>query len=281
MIHDIRPEVLEEVEDCIRQVKTFQAAQGRRIHKAIKRSRKGGEQVEALKQIFPTLPDDFLALYHHHNGAEPGASLSMWEWSVFLEFEWSSADLLVRRNKIMRLDKDNPLVDRFDTFHSPEGQSLQLDPGAEKGGAVPMLMTLGTLSRNAYIAFESTLALLRSVCAVQQAGILHYVKKGQRIHHRDGTPREIHDIYYDAKELWDVIQPFNSRADYWPALLKGALEWDEIEVELPQNGILNLDPEVRRLIVGTPEEYQQATEEEMRQAGFTEDEIRRARDAED
>lgn len=279
---DVRPEILEEVEDCVQRIKTFQAAQGRRIHKAIKRSRKAREAFAQLEQFELPLPEDFRALYYNYNGAPPGNTLAMWEWSVFFEFEWSTLDSLVRANKIMRLDKTNPLTDRLDTFHSAEGQSLQLDPGDTGADAsVPMLMTLGSLSRNSYIAFDSTLAMLRSVCAAQDAGVLHYVGEGEHIVNPDGGLRETDDIYYDVKELWDVIRPFNPRADYWPALIAGTIEWDEIEVTLPADGVLNLDPEVRRLIVGDPKDYQDAAEREMREAGLSEEAIRRARKAED
>lgn len=263
----IRPELVEEVDDCINKIKSFQADKRRRISKSVKRVRNNKHLLQ-LEQFAPSLPEDFLALYFHYNGAQPGASLSMWEWSVFLEFEWCPIDVLIGRNKVIRMDSLNPLEDRFDTFHSAEGTALQLDLSVKPGEGVPLLMTLGTLSRNAYIAFDTTLAMLRSLCAVQEAGIIRYVEKGQQVKKANGAQRELNDIYYDVKELWDVIRPFNSRADYWPALIDGRLKWDEIAVEIPENGLLNLNPEVAQLIVGDPEEYHQAAEEEMRQAGI-------------
>lgn len=269
---NFRPELVEEVEDCIHKIKSFQVDKGRRISKSVKRVRNNSKNLIQLEQCAPSLPEDFLALYFHYNGAQPSASLSMWEWSIFLEFEWCPIDVLVGRNKIMRMDSINPLVDRFDTFHSPEGLALQLDLSAKPGDDVPLLMTLGSLSRNAYIAFDSTLAMLRSVCAVQDAGIVRYVEKGQRVSKANGVQRELNDIYYDVKELWDVIHPFNSQAQYWPALIDASLEWDEIEVEIPENGILNLSPEVREFIVGDPEGYHQTAEEEMRKAGISDPE---------
>ena len=275
-MQDIRPEILEEVESCILRTSAFLEAQGRRIHKYIKRSRKGRKGLSDLEQFGLPIPEDFRALYHNYDGADAGSAISMWEWSVFLDFEWSRMAELVTGNKIMRLAKQNPLTGRLHAFRTARALCLQLDPGAEQGGEVPLLMTLGTLSRNSYAAFDSTLAMLRSVCAVQEAGILRYEEADTA----PGSLRDSNEVYYDVKELWDVIRPFNPRADYWPAMIEGTLVWDEIEVELPRSGVLDLDPEVRRLIVGDPEAYREAAEEEMREAGLSEEAIRRARSVE-
>jgi hypothetical protein len=244
---DISPEILEEVEDCIRRVKAFQEIQGRRIHKHIKRSRKGREGLPELGQFGLPIPEDFRALYHNHNGI-PSLLMPMWEQTVFLEFEWHQIHLLVDGNRIMRLEKLNPIAGRLNVFSATSALRLQLDPGAEKDGAVPLVMTLGSLSRNHYIGFDSTLAMLRSVCAAQDAGILRYRRE------REGM-KERGEIEYDPKELWDVIRPFNPRADYWPALIAGAVDWNRIDYELPASGILKMDPEVSRLIFGKPEDY--------------------------
>ncbi|HEY4252159.1 MAG TPA: hypothetical protein VGM87_13185 [Roseomonas sp.] len=244
---DVRPEILEEVEDCLRQVQAFQQARGRRIHGLIKRSRKGRAGLAALAQFGLPVAEDVRALYHNYNGIK-FAMMPVWEQTVFLEFMWPQIDALVIANRVMRLEKENPLAGRLNLFGGTNALNLQLDPGAAQDGAVPLLMTLGTLSRRHYIGFDSTLAMLRSVCAAQDAGILRYRTQ------RDGA-REPNEIEYDPQELWDVIRPFNPRADYWPALIAGTIDWDAIEVVLPSNGILDLDPEVSRLIAGDPEDY--------------------------
>lgn len=272
-MRNIRPEVLEEVEDCIRRVKTFQEAQRRKVHKLFKRSRMGREGIAELAQFNLPVPDDFRTLYHNYNGTKASGVFSMWEQTVFLDFNWWEIQLLVRSNKIRRLDKDNPLVGRLLAFQATTGLQLELASDMEKHGAVPLLMTLGPLSRKSFIAFDSTLAMLRSVCAAQDAGILHYESQNDV----PGEGREPGEIYYDLKELWDVIRPFNPRADYWLTMIEGPIDWEEIEVELPKDGILHLDPEVRRLIVGDPKVFHDAAEDEMRKAGFSEDQIRRAR----
>lgn len=244
---DIRPEILEEVEDSIRRVKAFQEAQGRRIHRHIKRSRKGREGLSELEQFGLPIPEDFRALYHNHNGI-PSLMMPMWEQTVFLDFEWHQIHLLVDGNKIMRLETLNPLVGRLNVFSATSALRLQLDPYAEKDGAVPLVMTLGSLSRNHYIGFDSTLAMLRSVCAAQDAGILRYRTEREGVKERD-------EIEYDPKVLWDVIRPFNPRADYWPHLIAGTLDWDRVDHEIPAGGVIKMDPEVSRLIFGKPEDY--------------------------
>ena len=75
---DIAPEILEEVEDCIRRIKEFQEANGRRIHKRITRSRKGREGIEDLQSLGLAVPDDFRALYFNYNGSKLSNMLSMW-----------------------------------------------------------------------------------------------------------------------------------------------------------------------------------------------------------
>jgi|GEM_PF-4535360 len=162
----------------------------------------------------------------------------------------------------MRIDNANEMVfDRVDTFRSTDGRSLQLDIFNKRDGNIPLLMTLGSLSRNAYIAFDSTLAMLRSICAAQDAGVLKYVENVQNSINSNGTSRELNELYYDVEVLWEVLRPLNLKADYWPALIDGSLEWDEFEVLLPENGILNLDPRVHKLIVGIPEDYLMDEEE--------------------
>jgi hypothetical protein len=242
---DISPEILEEVEACIQKIKVFQQGHDRRISKFIKKRRKGHDRIDALEEFGLVIPEDFRALYYNYDGVTPGGSLSWWEWGVFFEFYWSPIDFLVSANKIMRLEKQNPLTDRLDAFEAPSAKALQLAPKLEKDGKIPLVMTLGTLSRNAYIAFDSTLDMLRSVCAAQDAGILTFEEEGN-----SDSDRNRHETYYDLKELWDVIHHFNTRANYWSKAIADELDWDRIHVELPKNGVIKLDPEVNKIILG-------------------------------
>ncbi|MBR0643737.1 hypothetical protein [Plastoroseomonas hellenica] len=261
---DIHPDILEEVEDCIRRVKAFQEAQGRRIHRDIKRSRKGREGLAELAALGLTLPEDFRALYHNHNGIR-FKIVSQWEQNVLLDYYWPQIDQTVLSCKIQQVKKrrgDGVSGDRLEVLRGIPGTPfLDLDFDAVRDGAMPLLMNWGRISRRNYIGFDSTLAMLRSVCAAQDAGILRYRTE------REGD-RERSEIDYDPRALWDVIRPFNPRADYWPALIAGTLDWDMIELP-PSNGIIPRDPEIDRLIWGEPGEYQRKWEEDRQRRSAT------------
>ena len=246
---EIRAEILEEVEDCIRKIKTYHKTHKRRIHSSIRKAPKVENRLEELEQFNVAIPDDFRALYLNYDGTKP-RGLSKWELSVFLQFYWKPTDWLVSTNKIIRIESDNPSLGYLSAFSSFRALTLNVDPSQEKDGEVPLLATLGSLSRNGYLAFDSTLAMLRSVCAAQDADILRYESE------RNITAnREVDEIYYDPKELWDVIKPFNKRAEYWTALIKNKVQWDKIEYELPTNGIIKLNPEVNKLVFGDAKDY--------------------------
>lgn len=266
---DIRPEILEEVEACLARIKEFLEAQGRRIHRSIKRSRKGRKGLAALEQFGLPVPEDFRALYHNHDGI-PLLMFPEWQQGVFLDFHWSPMESVVRGNKIMRLEPVNPLVGRLQAFLNTRGLRMQLDPGAAADGQVPLLMTVGTLSRRNYIAYDSTLAMLRSVCAAQDAGVVRFRDKA------DPARRE-GEVVFDPREFWEVIRPFNPRADYWPALVQGCVDFDKIEYTPPKDGFIVSSPEMREAMGIDKEKIYREVERAMRRAGMSEEEIIRAR----
>jgi len=92
--------------------------------------------------------------------------------------------------------------------------------------------------------------MLRSVCAAQDAGVLRYAP--DRIAHFPpfGRGVEKDEILFDPKDLWEVIRAFNGRAEYWALLAQGPIDWQKIAYELPKDGRLQLDPEVRAIILG-------------------------------
>jgi hypothetical protein len=222
-----------------------------------------------LEQFGLPIPEDFRALYHNHDGI-PLLMFPEWQQGVFLDFRWLPMEGLVRGNKIMRLASVNPLAGRLHAFMNTRGLSLQLDPGAAAGGQTPLLMTLGTLSRRHYIAYDSTLAMLRSVCAAQDAGVVRFRDKADP-ERREG------EVFFDPREFWDVVRPFNTRADYWPALVQGCVDFDEIAVAPPENGTLPMSPAMRELMAVDKEKIHREVERAMRRAGMTEEEIVRAR----
>lgn len=240
----IRTEILEEVEDCIVKIKTFQKNNQRRIHSTIKRIPNDINRLSELEQFNIDIPGDFRALYCHYDGTKQ-SGFSFWELSVFMQFYWRPVEWLVRTNKIIRIESKNPNLSYLSVFPSCHALTLNLDPSYKKEGEVPLIVSLGSISKNGYIAFDSTLAMLRSVCAAQAAGILHY--EAER---NDAANREKNEIYYDPKELWDVIKTFNKHAEYWPALIDNKVKWDEIDTSLPTNGVIHLDSEVKKLILG-------------------------------
>ena len=267
---EICQEIQEEVEACITKVKEFQKTKGRRVAKSIKRSQKGFEGLRELEQFGIDLPQDFRALYHHYNGVEAN-NLSLWESSVFLNFDWLSSQVLVRDNKIKRVDV-NPLTDMLYVFGSPL-YCLFLGSSQDKTTERPLMISKHPLSRNFYIAFDSTLAFLRSVCAAQEADIL-------KVHseHKPTNDKEPGEVYYDKKELWDVIKTYNpGSSEYWLAEINNSIEWDEIHIDIPGNGILDLNSELTDIIVGDVSDYQVLAEREMKKSSLAEKEMTKTR----
>lgn len=268
---EIRPEILEEVEACLAKIKAFLEAKGRRIHRSIRRSRKGRKGLPELEQFGLPVPEDFRALYHNHDGI-PLLMFPQWQQGVFLDFHWYPMEMLVKVNKIRRLETCNPLVGRLDAFFGARAFCLELDPGAALDGQIPLLMTKGTLSRRNYLAYDSTLAMLRSVCAAQDAGIVRFRDAADPVR-REG------EVFFDPREFWDVIRPFNKRAEYWPALIEGSVDFDKIHVELPKNGLIETSPEMRKLLAIDKEKIDREVDRAMRRAGIAEEEIARDRKA--
>ena len=250
---EIEPEILEEVEDCIRQIRAFHEAQGRRIFKRIARSRKGREGIKDLETLGLPVPEDFRALYYNYNGTKPSSMLSMWETNVFLQFDWYEIDLVVKLNRVARIRDVNPVHNRLEVFHSSGMLSMDLRPGSLDASPTPLLMRAGVLARNSFIAFDSTLAMLRSVCAAQDAGILSYNKGFVPALESGEQPIQPNQILYDVQELWDVIQPFNPRADYWLKAIEGSIDWNETSVERPpEPWKVQVGAEAARIMFGDP-----------------------------
>ena len=248
---DIKPEILEEVEDCIRRIKVFHEAQGRRIHKRIVRTRKGREGIADLEALGLLVPDDFQALYFNYNGTKPSTTLSMWETNIFIEFDWYPIDLIVKLNKVARIRETNPIHDRLEVFHSSDRLSMDLHPELTQGNQTPLLIRAGILGRNSFIGFDSTLAMLRSVCAAQDAGILRYSQAFIPAPEPGGRPIQPNQVLYDLQELWDVILPFNPRADYWPKAIEGSIDWDEVETgSSPKPSRVEMSPEAAQIMFG-------------------------------
>ena len=240
----------EEIEDCIARIAAFQKASGRRVAKLIKKSRKGRDGLATLAGFGLPIPEDFTALYDHFDGITASARLSLWETTVFLDAFWPESAMLVSSNKIARLEKHFAAERKIRAFLTTHGVSYDLFPDLAQEGVVPLVANLGPLSQRSFIAFDSTLAMLRSVCAAQDAGVLRYAP--DRIAHFSpfGRGVEKDEILFDPKELWEVIRAHNGRAEYWALLAQGPIDWQKIAYELPKDGRLQLDPEVRAIVLG-------------------------------
>src|SRR6266481_1275227 len=192
------------------------------------------------------IPEDFAALYDHFDGITASARLSFWETTVFLDAFWPESAMLVSSNKIARLEKHSAAERKIRAFLTTQGVSYDLFPDLAQEGVVPLVANLGPLSQRSFIAFDSTLAMLRSVCAAQDAGVLRYAP--DRIAHFApfGRGVEKDEILFDPKDLWEVIRAFNGRAEYWALLAQGPIDWQKIAYELPKDGRLQLDRKCAR-----------------------------------
>jgi hypothetical protein len=199
----------------------FQKASGRRVAKLIKKSRKGREGLATLAGFGLPIPEDFAALYDHFDGITASARLSFWETTVFLDAFWPESAMLVSSNKIARLEKHFAAERKIRAFLTTHGVSYDLFPDLAQKGVVPLVANLGPLSQRSFIAFDSTLAMLRSVCAAQDAGVLRFAP--DRVAHFPAFGRGVEkdEIVFDPKDLWEVIRAFNARAEYWALLAEG------------------------------------------------------------
>ena len=221
------------MENCLCRIADFHEANGRAIAKHIrKRTRKGRGELEALAQFGLPLPEDLRALYWNHNGTAQGVSIPMSATGVCLEFRSLPARSLVGINKIARVRKEVPVHDRLHVFSGAKALGLELSPKQSVGNDMPLLATLGALSHKTFHAFDSILSMLRTVCAAQDAGILHF----------DGDA-----IRYDFTEFRDLARAHNRNTEYWDLMAADRLDWAEITYDF-SNGQHGISPEEARII---------------------------------
>lgn len=237
MTSDIPRELQEEVDRLIDQIGAFQAAKGRKVARAFKRSRKGRALLEDVMRFNLPLPADFRAMYQNHNGADPGATMSWHEMAVFLDYRWPNLETVIGVNKITRVRKEFPSPDRiWMAREETRFSDLELKPIDAIGDRVPLLATQGPLSAVTYVAFDSPLAMLRTVVAAQDAGILSYDAMGRCI--------------YPLNEMEEIARWLNQRQTYWTALANETVDFQipprDIE-EIGRNAG-NIDPAVAKIM---------------------------------
>ncbi|WP_299437872.1 hypothetical protein [uncultured Rhodospira sp.] len=268
-------DLLDEIEQLVFAIRDFHAQNGRAIARRIKKSSKARARLDELRAFFDPIPEDYAALYTVFDGVPQPNTMSQWKSAIFLGHHWDPIDWVIRGLKIIRIEKQRHAFDRLLAFRGDatrDAVSFDVFPHWSENGQAPVVANLGSLSPRLFIAFDSVLAMLRSIVAAQEAGVIRFRAQHDENGHEGET-------LYDPGALWDVIAPLNPRADYWTTLREGPIDWqcDPIEDE-PAGGVVPLDPEVRRLIWGDPEAYWAKAEEEMRRAGMTEDQIRAARE---
>ena len=266
----IRAEVLEEVEDCIDRIAAFQKAQGRKVHKYIKPSTEGRDGLAELERSGVLIPEDYKALYWNYNGIEPRVRLSVFQETVFLSFCWSPISRLIELTRSTAEVSEYHDPGMTIVFEGLHGVYLSLSPEHAGNGEMPLVAKMGVMSPRTFIAFDSTLALLRSTCAAQDAGVLRYQEEYWQAPGGPGHQIMREEIQYDSKALWDVIRPFNRRADYWTAQLDGPIDWQPVIPKMPQEVWDNLPEGLKKMVSTPPEELHRAAEEEMRAAGVYE-----------
>jgi len=160
--------------------------------------------------------------------------------------------MLVAWNEITRLEQQPGADAKIAAFRTTHGVSYDLVPTMAQHGNVPLVANLGSLSRQTFIAFDSTLAMLRTVCAAHDAGLIRYAT--DRIPHYAPFGREVekNEAIFDPTDLLDVVHCFNQRADYWSLFAKGPVEWNVIVTKRPPGGRVHLDPAVRAVVLGHP-----------------------------
>ena len=269
------PALVEETDDCIRRIKAFHKKHGRRVHKLIVPSEQGWADLHHLEGLDLPIPDDLKALYKHFDGAARTDTMKIPEAAVFLDFEWFEMSLIHDLTLIAR-HEDMPFAEERIQFTTSGATFTNIDlfPLRAKNGAAPLMANQAYSSRKLFTAFDSTIAMLRSVCAAHDAGVIRFAA-------RDDPANGIakHQTLYDPAELWDAIRPHTPGADYWPALIDGPIDWELLPPPPPKPGAIPGVVEMPEGMIGPERSKREAEDEfrrEAREAGWTEAQIEAA-----
>ena len=269
-VSTIAPEILEEVEDCISRIMAYQKAQRRKVHRHVEPNPNGRAGLAALEALGVPIPDDFRALYWHYDGvshrhlASPARAAA---FCVFFNFFWSTTDRVLQLNAWLRETSPHHPPDMTALFDGLHGLRLGIWPQRAVGDTLPLVVKHGVYSAKSFIAFDSTLAMLRSVCAAQDAGILWHSEKFVSQFGIQGEQILPHQVCYNVRELWDVIRPFNPNADYWIAQFDGSIDWEHQPPRMTPEMWAEVPEALKKLVSRPREEVQREAEAEMRAAG--------------
>ena len=201
-----------EVQEVLEEILDHHRRAGRKIAKHFKRTRKGRAGIDRLEAFGVPIPDDFRALYHHYDGAQPNV---MWEESmkVFGEFNWCDTGTLLSGNKVTRSRK-LPLTDRLWIAHGDRALKLELAPALSADGLCPIVAAYSANSEKSFIAFDSTLGYLRAVREALGSGAIDLA----------GEKPEIDKLGF-AK----AVAAHNARDEFWNAYARDEIDWDFID----------------------------------------------------
>lgn len=254
------PELVAEIDALVAEIRAFQRAAGRKVGGLMtrRRARKkpAVDTLAPLRGFEAAPPADFSALYQNWNGVEPKGLMSRWATNAFLDFDWPRPDFLGTINKVVRIEENLHTPGSLLAFPCANGPSLFLAPTLAVDAQTPLIRNWGATSEKSFVAFDSTLAFLRSTVAAQRAGCVEFVGEETR---------------YAIEAFWAVIAPHNPRADYWLAELDGPIDWEFTEVESDIPGVALFKPETNRLVFGDPEKWRVIAEAEMAKHGIETD----------
>ena len=200
-----------EIGSLIEEIFEAQRRWTRPVVRYLKRSRKGREGVLKLEAFGLPIPDDFRDLYAHHDGLHP-PPMPRHATQVFGEFEWYDTRCLELANTMSRARSANPLTDTFHAFRSGSVLSLDLAPGLAENGKCPLVANMTALSPRRFIAFDSTLHMLRTMAAAHREGVFRY---------------DDDQLVFDRRAFAEVARAINRRDVFWMPYAEGLIDWGE------------------------------------------------------
>lgn len=254
--------LVDEIDALVERLKALHDEQGRKVAKKLKRTRKGREPIAALAELGLPPPEDLRAFYWNWNGAFGG--MTMWEETVFLNFAWSQARIVHDGARIAQIEEGFYAQQGINLSLSTRGEMMTIFPDrAGEAGTGPLEITQ-PWSATTYPAFDGIVAMLRSVVAAQEAGLVTYAP--ERVDGPDGTIEvEKGEPVFDPAALWQVIAPLNPRTAaggaYWPALAAGEIAFDGTPPDISEG--ITMKPEVVEIVFRDAIEQKKRWDEEF------------------
>ncbi len=197
------------------EISAHHAAAGRAVAGYLKPRETPGNGLAQLSDAGFHVPRGLSDLYAHYSGVDCGDRLNRWASNVFLQFDFLPEHQVIDLSlRAPDLDPGNPSgVVRFTgTSFFNLGTLCFYGDDLVRAAVFP-------LSQKTYVAFEGLETMLVSICRAYEAGLVNYDEDGR--------------IDYSFKEVWEIFGELNPTADYWPALINRALDWEVPGTLLP------------------------------------------------